>query len=340
MVDPTPAPAPAATPIAPSSAPAPAPAQPTPAPAPASAPAPTTLATLDPAAPPLSNAPLAPASFPDNWRDLIAGEDKGFAERLKRFASPNDLAKSYREIEGKMSSGELRAPPKPLPANATDEQKAQWRQANGLPDKPEGYVEKLALPNGVVIGEADKPLVGDFAKRAMEKGWSQTAFNEAVGWFYEAQAEVEGRRAENDVVARTQNQTSLMSEWGPGDYKVNMNAVGSLLAGMPEDFKVALLTARTADGQMLGDTVAFNKWAAAHARDFNPAATVVAPTELNAPKAIADEMAELEALMGRAQKDPEAKRQYYGDDGKPGLDARYRLLVETQQKMAARGRAA
>lgn len=331
MVDP----APAAPPVVPDS--------PTPAPTPA--PAPATLATLDPTAPPLSNQPLAPASFPDNWRDMVAaqvdGNNKALPDRLKRFASVGDVVKSWLELEGKMSSGELRAPPKPLPVGATDEQKAEWRKTQGLPDKPETYVEKLALPNGVVLGEPDKPVADTIAKAALNNGWPQGIYDQVMNLWTASQADAAAKRDETDVVSRTQNQTALMTEWGPGDYRVNMNAVGSLLAGMPEDFKVALLTARTADGQMLGDTVSFNKWAAAHARDFNPAATLISPTETNAPKAMADELASIEATYAKAMGgDREAYKQYYGSDGKAGLDARWRDLTDAQQKMAARGRAA
>lgn len=339
MPDPVVTPAPAPAPAPSSSTPAPSPATaPAITPAPTPAPAPTTLADgAIGTAPPV----VSSTAFPDNWRGQIAGEDKGALERLNRFASPNDLFKSYRELETKISSGQLKAPPQPLPANATDEQKAQWRQTNGLPDKPEAYVEKLALPNGVVIGEAEKPLVNEFAKDMFAAGASQDEMNRAMASYFRLQGAAVAQRAEQDGASRTQSQTTLMSEWGPGDYKVNMNAVGSLLAGMPEEFRVALLTARTPQGQMLGDTVGFNKWAAAHAREVNPAATLISPTEGNAPKAIADEIEAISVVYRKAvQGDGDARRAYYGADGKPGLDARQRELIGAQQTMAARGQRA
>jgi hypothetical protein len=251
------------------------------------------------------------------------------------------LVRSYRELETKVSSGQLKAPPQPLPANATDEQKAEWRKTNGLPETPEAYVEKLALPNGVVIGEADKPLVTEFAKDMHAAGATQEEMNRAMASYYRLQGVVEAQRAEADVSTRATSQTQLMTEWGPGDYKVNMNAVGTLLATMPDDVKIGLLGARTASGEMVGDTVWFNKWAAAHAREFNPAATLISPTQANAPQAIADEISAIEKVYQRAVTgDRDAHREYYGYAGKPGLDARERELIHAQEQMKARGRAA
>src|SRR5688572_23894721 len=98
---------------------------------------------------------IAPADWPADWRQKLAGEDKKTLERLGRMASPADLLKSYRALEQKISAGELK---KGLPENATPEQVAEWRREQGLPEKPEGYLENLSLPDGVVLGEADKPM--------------------------------------------------------------------------------------------------------------------------------------------------------------------------------------
>src|SRR3546814_3644725 len=49
-----------------------------------------------------------------------------------------------------------------LPIYATPEQIAEWRKEQGIPEKPEDY--DLKFDNGLVIGEADKPLVAEFLK--------------------------------------------------------------------------------------------------------------------------------------------------------------------------------
>jgi hypothetical protein len=271
---------------------------------------------------------------------MLAGDDKAALKDLEKYTDPTALYKSLRSLQSDISSGKLK-PTATLPANATDEQKAAWRASQGIPDKPEAYVEKLALGDGVVLSDADKPLVGNFATMAMEKGWSQQQFNDAVGWFYQAQTAAEQQRLEGDGAYRTTSQTALMTDWGPGDYKTNMNAAGTLIAQMPDDVRTTVLAARTPDGRLVGDTPEFLKWAAGYARSVNPAATLISPSEANVPKAIESELAQIEATLAKAMGgDREAHRQYYGHDGKPGLDARWRELQTAQQQMQQRGRAA
>jgi len=336
----SPSPAAASTPSAGAAAPAPI-TPPHTAPAQSSPPATLADGAVPDGAAAAAAAAAAGSRFPDNWRDQLAGDDKTSAERLKRFASPGDLFKSYRELETKVSSGQLKAPATPFPATGTDEAKAEWRKTNGLPETAEAYVEKLALPNGVVIGEADKPLINEFAKDMHAAGATQDEMNRAMASYYRLQGVAEAQRAEADVSTRATSQTQLMTDWGPQDYKVNMNAVGTLLATMPEEAKVGLLSARTADGQMVGDTVWFNKWAAAHAREFNPAATLISPTQANAPQAISDEISAIEKVYQRAVTgDRDAHREYYGHAGKPGLDARERELIHAQEQMRLRGQRA
>jgi hypothetical protein len=186
------------------------------------------------------------------------------------------MYKSLRELQSKVSKGELKAPPAPLAKDATPEQKAEYRKTHGLPETAEAYVEKLALPDGVVIGEADKPLVADFAKSMFENGATQSEMNRAVNWFYTMQDKVEQQRTEADGQLRVSNEVALRGEWGP-DYAANVNAFGSFAAMMPEETRVAMFAARTPDGRLLGNTVEFMKLGAQLARELNPAATLVVP---------------------------------------------------------------
>src|SRR3546814_8159770 len=69
------------------------------------------------------------------------------------------MRKSQRALEQKLSSGEFK---KAIGPDATPEQIAEWRKEQGIPEKPEDY--DLKFDNGLVIGEADKPLVAEFLK--------------------------------------------------------------------------------------------------------------------------------------------------------------------------------
>lgn len=283
-------------------------------------------------------AAAGPAKFPDKWREELAGEDKDALKDLAKYTDPKSVYKSLRDLQTKVSKGELRAPAAPLPENATDEQKAEYRKTHGLPDKPEAFVEKLALPNGVVIGETDKPLVGGFAKMALDKGWSQGQFNEAVGWFYEAQATQRLALEEADGAGRIASEVELRGEWGPAGFKENMAAVGSVLSMIPEALRGEMLTARTPTGQLLGNTAAFNRWAAELGRELNPAATLIPAGGGDAVKTVGDEIKAIESKMYLP--DGRQNPEYWKGSGGETMQARYRELVDAQQKMQERGKKA
>jgi hypothetical protein len=132
-----------------------------------------------------------------DWRVQMAGDDKEAIKRLSRFAAPADVFKSFRSLEQKISSGEFK---KPLGENATPEEKATWRKENGLPEKADDYVAGLALPSGLVIGEAEKPVVSALASVAHEGNIDPKAFNGLVSKYYELQDQQ--RQAREDADAR------------------------------------------------------------------------------------------------------------------------------------------
>jgi hypothetical protein len=80
-----------------------------------------------------------------------------------------------------------------------------------------------------------------------------------------------------------------------------MNVVGSVLSTMADDLRNSLLTARTPEGRMLGNTVGFTKWLAQLGREINPTATLVPVNDLDAGKTISTEVTDIEMkTRGRA----------------------------------------
>jgi hypothetical protein len=283
--------------------------------------------------------PVVADAFPANWRDQFADQtapgDANFRKRLDRFTAPSDVAKSWRALELKQSSGELKSQ---LPKEATPEQVAQWRKDNGIPEKPEGYVEKLALPNGLVLGDEDKPIVAEFAAAAHEDNIPPTAFNKLVERYYKIQDAIAIKREETDGKFKQETDDSLRNEWGP-DYRANINAVGNLLARMPAGFDAQLLGARIAAptkddpgrSVSLGNHPAFIKWAAAMEREINPVATLL-PSRGGDPAAGVN--ARLAEIKEFRSKNPDG----YDQDQK--MQAEELKLIEARDKMSARGQQA
>lgn len=270
----------------------------------------------------------------------MAGDDKAFRARLDRFDSPAAVARSYRELEAKISSGELKAPSKPLPANATDEQKATWRKDNGLPESPEAIVTGLQLPNGVVPGEADKPLLENFAKAAFAEGMSQDTYNKVVGWYYGLQDNLQAEQVQADADFMQESSIALAREWGP-EFKVNQTAVSSFLeANFGQEFRNSLLAARLPDGSVLGNHPDFNRQVLSIAKAFNPAATLLPASSGATLGNVGDRIGEIEKLM-RAPQGSDAWKSYWLGDAGQKLQSEYRDLITARETLKERqGRAA
>jgi hypothetical protein len=144
-----------------------------------------------------ADAPPPSSDWPSDWRERIAGDDRRALDQLKRHGSPAEIWKKARSLEQMLSSGEFR---RELPKDATDEERAAWRRERGIPETPQGY--SIELPDGVVLGEADRPVVDAFTAAVHQKGWDNTRVNEALGWYYAEQERQLAARAEADNAFR------------------------------------------------------------------------------------------------------------------------------------------
>jgi hypothetical protein len=267
-----------------------------------------------------SGASTEGAAAPD-WRAQLAGDDARLRERLNRFASPADLARSYRALEQKFSSGEYR---RDLPETATDEEKAAWRKEQGIPDKTDGYA--VELPEGLVLGKDDQPVVDLFRQFAHERNYTPRQFNEALTWYYETQDALASQREDADAAHRQQSEDALRAEYG-ADFRRNMNVLGTVRDSMPEDLAARLLAGRLADGTKIGNDPAFIRWMVSLGLELNPASTLVPATAANAGQSIASE---LESIARLRVENPEK----YWKDNK--LLERERELIAAQEKMRTR----
>lgn len=262
-----------------------------------------------------------------DWRDAMARGDAKLRKQLDRYATQADVGKKMRELERKLSSGEyLRA----LPEGADEAEVAAWRKERGIPDKPEGYLDKLELGKGHVIGEDDKPVVNEFGARAIELGLDQKQFSGVIAKYYELQDAQALKREEDDGRFHEESVEKLRDEMGK-DYKPNINALNNLVAEMPEGLGDRILLARTPDGRLLGDDAAFISWWAGKARELNPAATLVPNASGNPAKSVE---ARLEEISKLRREDPDKF------DHDKTLQAEERELLDAQLKMQNRGRAA
>lgn len=287
------APAPAPT-AAPAGAPAGAP-SPSPAPSPSGAPAGAPAAADSIAGGGTPNKDVAaPADFPTDWRTKLAGADAKELARLERFATPGDMYKSYRALEAKLSSGELVAK-NPLPANATDEQKAEFRKANGIPETPDKYDIKLS--DGLVVGENDKPLVDSYTKFAHEKNLTPEMVSQGVEWFLKMDQAKKAENIARDKAFHNEALDDLRATYG-AEFEGNIALMGSMLDGLGEETKNAILAGRTAEGKLMGDDPQVLKGLVRLAYELNPTGKVTPNVNTSQIADIEKEMKTIESRMG------------------------------------------
>lgn len=273
--------------------------------------------------------PVAPDAvtpkWPENWRQEIAGQDDKELEQLKRYQSPQDIWKKARELEKKVSAG-LHA--KKPDADATPEQLEAYRKANNIPNSPDKY----EAPHGIIVGEADKPVLNEFLKVAHSNNVDQTQAQELQKWYFAERDRQIAEREDTDAQFKTQSMKSLREEWG-GEFKQNLNLINALVADtMPDGFEKLLQNGRLADGTVIGNHPEFLKWMAGVARKVNPDAAVLPNFEGNRAQAIDDELTQLTKESGDRSK---TSPYWHGPDAQK---KQARMLELLTAKEAMKGR--
>lgn len=258
--------------------------------------------------------------FSDSWRQHIAGEDKEALKTLERFADPGAMFKSYSELRAKLSKGELKANV-PFPDKGTPEEQAAWRKEMGVPDKPEAYDTTLA--NGVVIGEEDKPLVGEFLKFAHANHTPPEAVKKTLEWFLGDYREgVEQKAAEAKAERKRAAEDTLRKDWG-ADYRPNINAIDNMLAANVSSNPELLQRIKNS----IEIEPEFAKLFANLARLINPVSTLTGIDNTRMEQSINEEIGKIEEYM-------KTNRAAYNKD--EAKQARLRELYDARERLKGR----
>ncbi len=274
--------------------------------------------------------PRSPTPGATRWRPATRLSSR----LLDRFDSPAALAKAYRELTTKLSAGELRAV-RPPAADATPEQVAAWRTARGLPDSTEAYLSGLALGDGMLAGEANRPLLASFAEAALAGNWSGEQYSQAVRWYFDAQDQLLAERQRADGEFKHATARELSREWG-NDYDVNRNTVVQFCdRHFAQDLKIDLLNARLADGSLLANHPSFNRAILAVARIVDPRGTLLPNTSGAGVSSVESRIAEIEGKYMRATHGSDSWKTYWTGESGARMQQEYRGLLSAREQ--ARG---
>jgi hypothetical protein len=261
----------------------------------------------------------------ESWRQDYAGQDAKMLARLERYQSPKAAIDALIAAQNKISAGEL---VKPLSDNPTAEEVAAWRTQNGIPEKPEGYLEKL--PNGLVVGEEDKAIVGSFLKDIHAINADPRVAHAALKWYTNFQEQQVAERQAADLADKTATEDKLRADMG-ADYRANVNHIQSFLSSAPSGVSEMLANARGPDGKALFNNPDFVNWMSGLAREINPVGTIVGGVGGGSAQALSDEIAALEKEMGNRNS------AYWKGSQAEAKQARYRDLITAKERVQARG---
>lgn len=235
------------------------------------------------------------AAWRDDWRDEMARDQDGvidtkYRAQLERFTSPQAVATAHRSLQGRFDRGEFVAK---LPDKATADEIAAYRKTNGIPEKPEGYLDNL--PKGIEVPESDKRLVTQFVTAMHGQNASPSVVHAALQSYYGLHETVLQEQAQNDERLALEVSDALHNEMGR-DWRGNMNAVKGLIDGAPKEAQ-AIAQARMPDGTPVMSNPHVLRWLVTLAREINPAAAIIPGSGGDAAKGVDGRIAEIEGIM-------------------------------------------
>lgn len=235
----------------------------------------------------------AATSWPTTWREDIAAGDEKLLDRVKRYGSPRALAEALVAAQTKISSGQL-APE--LPANATAEQITEYRKQIGVPETADKY--DTTLPDGLVIGANDKPIVDQVLKEMHAQHATPTMVKTALTAFFKIQQGQQLAWSQKIGAAKVATMEALQKEYGP-QLKNLTSEVDNQGKALPNDLHTKMSNSVMPDGTRLGDNVDYIRWRIADALEKNPMATVLpGQTGAVAEAGLREEQAKLVKLSG------------------------------------------
>lgn len=226
---------------------------------------PSVAAAVDPAAAAVPSptvadpaSPGAAVSAPDaDWRRVLAGDDTDALKALERYATPGDYHKSFTEAQKTIRAkqeGMIKLPGE----TATDEERAAFQKALGIPAAPDKYEINAKPPEGLELSDADKAFLSKVtAKLHATGGFAATpeVANMAHELYFEAMQEQAAVMAAMAVQKKNEGKATLQKLYGQNLDLELKHAQNALVAFGPRDAAKAraMLDRQFADGTTLGD---------------------------------------------------------------------------------------
>ena len=194
-----------------------------------------------------------------DWRGKLAGEDAKFRKELDRFTDEGSFAKAYKDVRSKATDPRRVSIPGD---DASDEDRAAYAKARGIPESPDKYEIKAKPPQGYEPNETDKERLTDITAFLHGKGgvYADPAVINAAHELYYREAETAVAYALATAARQAELTSETLGKLWPGPEKARN--VGFAKAAAAHYFGKEwgdIADMQFADGSLLGDNVQFIK---------------------------------------------------------------------------------
>lgn len=259
----------------------------------------------------------AKSIFPDDWQDVMSDGDEKIKAALSRYGSPKDVAKALREGQVKLSERNKITKPD---ENATEEELKTWRDAMGIPEKPEGY--KISEIVGSEISETDKPFYDQFAKAMHDAHASPDVVKAALGVYQDMQAKNEAYLEEVNKQDAQECEEVLREDYGRNFTDNKARALTYMEKTFGKEAAEVITKAVGNDGRQIINNPDIMRQFVNMALEDNPRVTL--PQGAKSVESLASRKAEIEAELRKHN-----GGNYYSN---PAMQKEYREILDFEQK--------
>lgn len=255
-------------------------------------------------------------TFPDNWQELMAGDDEKVLSALSKYSSPAAVAKALKAAQNKLSERMQIAKPD---ENASEEDLKVWRDAWGIPATPKDYNVYDKFENE--IGDNDKEIVDSFLDKMHKNHATPEVVDAALETWQELKHKQWQEFEANNKAHQEACEEDLRAEYGR-NYKDNTaRALTHIEKTFGAEGAAAIKEAIGQDGRMLINNPDIMRVFVNMALDDNPRATL--------PKGAQS----VEGMLAEKQKIQDAMRTGKYDTD-TSMQTRYREILEAESKMS------
>jgi len=126
----------------------------------------------------------ADGSFVENWHEKYGEEN---AAHLSRYKTYDDLVNSHISLRKKFNKNPDTLVEIPS-ETSSDEVRAAWAKAHGVPDTIEGYEYTLPDELATKLGPLDDQNMATLREFAQKKNWSQSDFKDVLDLYHTVQS--------------------------------------------------------------------------------------------------------------------------------------------------------